>query len=66
MRERALNIVSDPDGDEVRKCFGTIGAYNYGTRMNAATVRESKTDELDSGHDDRPRAQNQAAGGGSE
>ena len=24
--------------NEVRKCFGTLGAYNYGTRMNAATL----------------------------
>lgn len=39
--QSAINYTAENKGElfnEVRKCFGTLGAYNYGTRMNAATL----------------------------
>ena len=39
--QSAINYSAENKGEmfnEVRKCFGTLGAYNYGTRMNQATL----------------------------
>eukprot|EP01046_Picozoa_sp_COSAG06_P026200 COSAG06_NODE_2243_length_7267_cov_3.942662_3_plen_421_part_00 len=36
--------------NEIRKCFGTIHGYNYGTRLNNVTFRESATVDSTTGN----------------
>eukprot|EP01045_Picozoa_sp_COSAG04_P019783 COSAG04_NODE_1956_length_5141_cov_4.223126_4_plen_500_part_00 len=41
--------------NEIRKCFGTIGVYNYGTSLNTATVRVTTANEMKPAEDAAPK-----------
>ena len=46
--QEAIQFNADNPGEmfnEIRKCFGTIGSYNHGTTLNAATFKRMANDD---------------------